>query len=123
MALWHEVNLLGIREMASGKKQKLLIFVGLLLVFVITISLWGHFYLPVEIFGNEASLGANVYVDGQLKGKFDRRVIRIRVKRGLHQFRISKQGFQDSAFDTAITTETYLDIELHPVLDTIKTAK
>jgi hypothetical protein len=104
--------------MTSGKKT-LLIIGGIFLIFLIAISLWGHFYLRVEILGNEACLGAYIFVDENLKGKFDRRVATIRVRKGNHHFRISKQGYQDAHFDTSITKETYLSVELHPTSDSL----
>jgi hypothetical protein len=89
------------------------------LIVIIAFFTWGNLSMPVTISCNDATLGAEIYVDGKLKGSFDTDIVEFRVLRGRHQFAVRKDGFRDTTFDTSITNEVYLHVELNPILDSI----
>jgi len=84
---------------------------------------WGYFTVSVSISCSDDTVGAEIYVDGKLKARFETIVSDFRVWRGRREFKITKAGYRDTTFDTSVTNEIYPYVELHPLPDTNKTPK
>jgi hypothetical protein len=104
------------------KAAKLIITIAVLLSIAIFLA-WGYFTKPVSISCNKDTIGAEIYIDGKLKTRFNTNVSDFRVWRGRHEFRVTKLGYRDTTFDTSVTNEIYPYVELQPLPNTTAITK